>query len=80
MLKFICCRCNAVFDPEDADSRSECVGEFWGSPAYDTIDMCPECGSDDLEDLEQPYDECDENEDCDGNCEECELYRKEQEE
>lgn len=76
----ICNRCKHVFHEDDADTRPELVGEFWGSPAYDEIDICPECGSDDLEEIEQPYEECDENEDCDGKCENCPIARKREEE
>jgi hypothetical protein len=75
-----CGRCGSIFNSEDADTRPELVGEFWGSPAYIEIDICPECGSDDLEEIEQPYEECDENEDCDGNCEDCKIARLKEEE
>lgn len=59
MLK--CCDCGCVFDEDDADKRSECVGEFWGSPAYDSYLVCPDCGSDDIEDYEEEESEDEED-------------------
>lgn len=57
MAKLKCYDCGAIFDEEDADERRECVGEFWGSPAYDSYLVCPCCGSDDLEDYEEDEEE-----------------------
>ena len=51
MLK--CDDCGNTFEAEDLDYYTECVGEFWGSPAYETFYVCPYCGSD-------CYGECDE--------------------
>lgn len=44
MLK--CDDCGNTFETEDLDYYTECVGEFWGSPAYETFYVCPFCGSD----------------------------------
>ena len=57
MAKLRCYDCGEVFEEEDADSRSECVGEFWGSPAYDTIPICPFCHSDELEEYDEKEDD-----------------------
>lgn len=78
MLK--CCRCGAIFHEEDADTRKDYVGEFWGMPAYEDIDICPECRSEDLEEFEIPYEECDDYKDCDYDCENCEFKRRMEEE
>ena len=43
-----CLNCNETFD--EPDSRQEYMGEFWGMPAYDTIYICPHCGSDEIVD------------------------------
>lgn len=51
-----CCNCGEVFDIDECGQRLELVGEFWGSPAYDNVDVCPFCRSDDLEDYEEPDD------------------------
>lgn len=47
---FKCYTCGEVFENCDADSRTENVGEFWGTPAYETYPVCPYCGSDELDD------------------------------
>lgn len=51
MLK--CNYCGHTFEVEDLHMVQECVGEFWGSPAWETWYYCPYCDSDD-------YEECDE--------------------
>ena len=54
-------------------TESECVGEAWGSPAYQSIHLCPYCGSEDFE----PAQECKicgdhfAQEGCEEACEEC---------
>ena len=80
MQKLRCERCGSIFSSEEADTRQEPVGEFWGRMTYEEIDICPECGSDDLEEIEQPWEECKDNEDCDGNCEDCKIARLKEEE
>lgn len=80
MEKMRCIRCGAIFSSEEADTRSEPVGEFWGRMTYEEIDICPECGYDDLEEIDQPWEECKDNEDCDGNCEDCKIARLKEEE
>ena len=62
MAKLRCYDCGEIFDEDDADSRSDFVGEFWGSPAYDTVAICPFCNSDELEEYEEKAEE-DEEED-----------------
>ena len=47
-----CEDCGAIFDEDEIDSRSEYVGEFWGTPAYQTFNYCPECGSDCIREYE----------------------------
>ena len=75
MEKYMCCNCGHIFDPEDAATHYQPAGEFWGMPVSEPFDACPECGSDDLDTIEQPYEECEENEDCNGQCDQCELYK-----
>ena len=58
----ICNDCGEIFDDDDLESRSECVGEFWGSPAYDSYGVCPYCGSDDYEEYVEEEEEEDEYE------------------
>ena len=58
-----CNNCDEVFDEDDLESRSECVGEFWGSPAYDSYGICPYCGSDDYDEYIDPEEEEEEIED-----------------
>ncbi len=49
MSKYKCNECEAEFN--EPDSYSECMGEFWGMPAYEYFDCCPVCKSDDIEEL-----------------------------
>lgn len=42
-----CEDCGEVF--ETPDTYSECIGEFWGAPAYETFGCCPFCGSSELD-------------------------------
>lgn len=57
--RYKCYDCGEVFDGEDADTVSECVGEFWGTPAYMDYVACPFCRSTDVTE----YTESDEEED-----------------
>lgn len=50
MAKYKCNDCEAEFD--EPREYSECVGEFWGAPAYETFYECPECGSEDFDESE----------------------------
>ena len=44
---FICNnkRCQTVFDEDELRIVRECVGEFWGVPAYQEYGTCPCCES-----------------------------------
>jgi len=57
MRKLKCCECGLVFNEGEAETRSECVGEFWGAPAYKNYNICPRCRSDFLEDYTESEDE-----------------------
>lgn len=48
---FRCNDCDVLFS--EPDSYRECVGEFWGTPAYEYWGCCPECGSDDYEEVDE---------------------------
>lgn len=76
MEKYRCNRCGAVFDKSDAGYGQEYVGDFWGAPAYEKVDVCPECDSDDLDDFEIPYEECEDYPECDYDCDNCEFRQK----
>lgn len=64
---FICNnrRCQTVFDEDELRIVRECVGEYWGTPAYQEYGTCPCCKSDDYSEAEQ--------------CEECGEYFNERE-
>jgi DNA-directed RNA polymerase subunit RPC12/RpoP len=51
----ICNRCGAKFD--QPEYRKERVGEAYGGPYYERYEVCPECGSEDLEETEDESDE-----------------------
>lgn len=52
MRKYICGDCGTVFNEDEAEYRSELVGEFWGAPAYNDILVCPRCRSDEIGECE----------------------------
>ena len=56
-MKYKCCECGHIFTEDDAYIYSECVGEFWGSPAYEEFMACPACKSDCIEDYEEEEEE-----------------------
>ena len=41
-MSYYCTDCGRVFD--EPYSFTECVGEFWGAPAYQSFSECPYCG------------------------------------
>lgn len=54
MSKYICQECGACFDEPGTCRCSQ--GEFWGFPAYETMDCCPYCGGSFEENLSyDPY-------------------------
>lgn len=61
MRKYKCGNCGLVFNEDEADTRHENIGEFWGAPAYTDFVICPKCRSDELEEYTEP-DEEEENE------------------
>lgn len=44
MSTYKCWDCGAYFD--EYDKVKEYRGEFWGTPAYETMCVCPVCGGD----------------------------------
>ena len=47
-MKYKCDDCGEIFDSDNAEETSECVGEFWGAPAYMKFMICPYCRSRDI--------------------------------
>ncbi len=41
-MKYYCTSCGEIFD--EPETYSECIGEFWGAPAYQDFAECPYCG------------------------------------
>lgn len=52
----ICLECGKVFEDDEIVHWQECVGEFWGFPAYKTFSGCPSC--------EGAYEDAEECENC----------------
>lgn len=50
MRKKICGDCGHIFSENEATTTSVLVGEFWGAPAYATVNTCPERASLDITD------------------------------
>ena len=48
-MKYKCYECGHIFNEEEADTRKDYVGEFWGAPAYQDLPICPNCGSEELD-------------------------------
>ena len=48
MEKWKCEDCEQVFDATELKHEKECIGEYWGAPAYREYDVCPHCGSEEL--------------------------------
>lgn len=44
-----CEDCGKTF--EDPRYYDECVGEYWGAPAYETWAICPYCESTEIEEV-----------------------------
>ena len=56
-MRYICLDCGAIFDTPN--TYSECMGEFWGQPAYEDFSNCPDCGGGYIEmtdEMEDVYD------------------------
>lgn len=53
-MRLYCTHCGNYFGSDELHYRRECVGEFWGTPAYDDFPECPYCGSEEFVD---EYDE-----------------------
>ena len=47
-MKYFCLDCKGSCESNELGSYSECVGEFWGSPAYQSFAVCPYCGSEEI--------------------------------
>ena len=50
-MPFKCYKCGETFD--EPATRSERIGEFWGTPAYMDFNICPYCHSDDVEEISE---------------------------
>lgn len=48
---FKCEDCGATF--EEVSTYQECVGEYWGAPAYETFGCCPRCKSTEFEEVSE---------------------------
>ena len=57
MLKYKCGNCGLVFNEDEADTRHENIGDFWGSPSYTDFVICPKCRSDEIGEFEEGEDE-----------------------
>lgn len=77
MSKMKCSDCGHVFAEEDAETTQEYVGEFWGAPAYQTISICPNCRSEDIDEFSYSSEECEGNPSCDFDCKNCEYGKEE---
>ena len=74
MSKEKCCGCDAILEPGDFEFKREYRGECHGTPAYEDVAVCPECGRSDFEDAHEDEFKCDCCKDWTPN--ECESTRK----
>jgi hypothetical protein len=49
VMKYRCLSCGKMFD--EPEYIQECMGEFWGSPAFETFPVSP-CCNDDFEEVD----------------------------
>lgn len=56
----ICKECGKIFDAPK--TYEECMGEFWGFPAYETFSICPFCDSEDFEEYREGDDDYEDQE------------------
>ena len=40
----ICNNCGATFEDDEFVTETQCVGECWGQPAYESFSVAPCCG------------------------------------
>lgn len=52
-MKYKCCKCKTIFDEDMAETQSEYMGEFWGSPAYESYLVCPNCRTEEIEEYKE---------------------------
>ena len=54
-----CCHCKNYFDYPDTHEWYESRGEYWGMPCSEHMieEVCPYCGSDDIEESEEEENE-----------------------
>ena len=57
MIKYRCNECGTIFDLDESETVQECVGEFWGAPAYNGYVGCPRCRCIELESFESDDEE-----------------------
>ena len=57
MKKYKCQECGETFTLEESAAVSDCVGEFWGSPAYNEFVACPRCRCTDLDHIDDEDEE-----------------------
>lgn len=54
VVKMIRCNnCGSVFDDSEMDEIYDPIGEYHGSPAYERICICPNCHSDELDEVRE---------------------------
>lgn len=61
-MRYYCEDCHRVMDELDMDR--ECIGEYWGVPAYIDYGICPLCGSTEVGDCIEDCEECEYAEVC----------------
>lgn len=82
MIKLVCDRCGACFTESEADKRTDLVDIYPDGRGYfKSSPICPECGADDLTEIELKAAECIEFDDligCGGDCDDCPLMTNEE--
>lgn len=75
----LCCNCRTLLDENVLLTREDYVGEFWGSAAYESVGICPECKSDEIDYEYDLPDTCSGGyyDKCIGNCSDCEYKEEE---
>ena len=40
---YYCSNCGMFIKEKDVAEEEYCIGEAWGRPIYDTVELCPKC-------------------------------------
>lgn len=78
-----CYYCGHIFEEDEDYTKNVLIDSGPGYKYCESVYVCPNCNSEEIEEFTFPYDECAEeldNDRCDGHCENCKLAEQKEEE